>query len=58
MNSYTLPYSIDPKYLPIYRKTEYTSSYIPVDQLNVRKKLNINNNSKQIKKPFSQYKSS
>jgi hypothetical protein len=58
MKTHTLPYSIDPTYLPVHWKTEYTANYIPLDQLNMRKKLNNGNNSKQIKKPFSQYKSS
>ena len=54
--SHTTPYSIDMKYLPIHWKTEYASSYVTLEQLTMRKNLNITNNSKQIKPLFSQYK--
>ncbi len=54
MNSNTLPYIVNPKYLPIYWKTEHTSNYISKEQ---RKLLNKPiYNSTQIKIPFSQYK--
>ena len=54
MHTYTLPYTIDMKYLPKYWKTEHTSNYISKEQ---RKLLNKPiYNSTQIKIPFSQYK--
>ena len=37
MNSNTSPYIVNPKYLPIYWKTEHTSNYISKEQ---RKLLN------------------
>jgi len=52
---YTLPYSIDPKFLPKYWKTENTSNYVTLYQLNLLKKKHIQK-SKQIKNPFSQSK--
>jgi len=33
MNSYTLPYTINPKFLPRYWKTEHTEKYISKEQL-------------------------
>jgi hypothetical protein len=53
---HTLPYIIDPKFLPKYWKTEHTSNYLTVHQLNLIKKSRITNKSNQIKNPFSQYK--
>ncbi len=53
---YTLPYSIDPKFLPKYWKTENTSNYVTLYQIKALKKSHIINKSTQIKNPFSQYK--
>jgi len=52
----TLPYSIDKKFLPKYWKTEHTSNYLTLQQLNLLKKSHSTNKSIQIKNPFSQYK--
>ena len=52
---YTLPYSIDPKFLPKYWKTENTSNYVTLYQLNLLKKTHTRKPT-QIKNPFSQYK--
>ncbi len=56
MHTYTLPYTIDMKYLPKYWKTEHTSNYVTLYQIKALKKSHIINKSIQIKNPFSQYK--
>ena len=53
MNSITLPYNINPNYLPIYWKTEYTANYISKQKTTLLNKSM--NTSIQILVPFSQY---
>ena len=54
MNKYTLPYTINPKFLPRFWKTEHTEKYISKDKLKLLYKP-IRNTTLQTTIPFSQY---
>ena len=54
MNNYTLPYNINPKYLPRFWKTEHSEKYISKYQLQMLHKQGRTNTQQLI--PFFQYK--
>lgn len=51
----TLPYSMNPKFHPKYWKTEHTSNYLTLYQLNLLK-TKYTQKSTQLKNPFSHSK--